>query len=56
MVAYVTAAESTLPSYTVTFTTLVGSGFAMGELALSLEAYLVREWKKLQASRRRALL
>jgi hypothetical protein len=48
MVPYITAAETTLPSYTVTFVTLVGSGFAMGELVLSLEAYLLREWKKLQ--------
>ncbi len=48
MVAYVTAAENTLPSHTVTFVTVVGSGFVMGELVLSLEAYLIRDWKTLQ--------
>ena len=48
MVSYVTAAESTLPHLTVTFVTLVGSGFPMGELALSMEAYLIRDWKTLQ--------
>ena len=47
MVPYITVAESTLPSHTVTFVTLVGSGFAMGELVLSLEAYLVRDWQQL---------
>jgi hypothetical protein len=47
MVPYITVAESTLPSHTVTFVTLVGAGFSMGELVLSLEAYLFRDWQTL---------
>ena len=52
MVPYVIVAESSLPSYTVTVTTLVGSGFAMGELALGLEAYLFRDWTTLTVNKK----
>jgi hypothetical protein len=48
MVTYVTVAESTLPMYTVAACTLVGSGFAMGELVLGIEAYFLRDWVNLQ--------
>ena len=47
MVPYVIIAENSLPSYTVMVTTLVGSGFAIGELTLGLEAYLFRDWTTL---------
>jgi len=48
MVAYVTVAETTLPMYTVAACTIIGSGFSTGELVLGFEAYLVRDWVKLQ--------
>ena len=48
MVSYVTIAESTLPMYIVAACTSVGSGFAMGELVLGIEAYLIRDWVNLQ--------
>ena len=37
MVSYVIAAETTLPSYKIITTTLVGIGFIFGELVLALE-------------------
>lgn len=48
MVSYVIAAETTLPSYKIITTTLVGIGFVFGELVLALEAYLIRDWVTLQ--------
>ena len=48
MVSYVIAAETTLPSYKIITTTLVGIGFIFGELVLALEAYLIRDWVTLQ--------
>ena len=51
MVSYVTVAESTLPMYIVAACTLAGSGFSIGELVLAFEAYLVRDWVKLQVKK-----
>ena len=48
MVPAVIAAETTLPSYKIITTTLVGIGFITGELILALEAYLIRDWVTLQ--------
>lgn len=48
IVSSVIAAEATLPSLKIVTTVYIMAGFILGELTLSLEAYLVRYWFTLQ--------
>ena len=48
MVAYVFAAESTIPKHKVLLMFIAGIGYQVGEVTFSVEAYFVREWIPLQ--------
>lgn len=48
MVPSVMATEATLPKYKIYTTLAIGLGFVIGELVLTLQAYLIRDWFTLQ--------
>jgi OCT family organic cation transporter-like MFS transporter 4/5 len=50
MMAFVLAVESVGPKFAAFIGIAINFPFAVGELILGLEAYLVRDWRTLQAT------